>query len=182
MAPKSQTLIDNRIIHLESFIKPGIEIDITNGICICADIHKEFHKLYGTSTTTVNFEQFLQEKYSWNTPFPWRQGNHEPSFSIDIIQQNQLNQKNEKTSHFIDLVKTHGHLLISGELQNVKSNVVIYCNEHQSEYTTTFGNYRRCKTGLPCCGRAQQVQKAKHYKRNALRIFVKDNDNDNEDK
>lgn len=129
-----------------------------------------------------NFEEFLQKKYSWTKPFPWRQGNHEPSFSIDIIQQNQLNQKNEKTSHFIDLVKTHGHLLISGEFQNVKSNVLIYCNEHQSEYTTTFGNYRRCKTGLPCCGRAQQVQKAKRYKRNALGIFVKDNDNDNEDK
>ena len=25
LAPKNQTLIDNRIIHLESFIKPGIE-------------------------------------------------------------------------------------------------------------------------------------------------------------
>ena len=51
-----------------------------------------------------------------------------------------IKPKNEKTSHFIDLVKTHGHLLISGEFQNVKSNVVIYFNEHQSEYTTTFGN------------------------------------------
>lgn len=71
--------------HLDAF-KTHVEKRYlaSNGVLIQKSIHNRFHKLYGKDVTVADFEDFLCKYYNWgDKPFPWRQGNHEPSLSVD---------------------------------------------------------------------------------------------------
>lgn len=57
-------------------------------------------------------------------------------------------------------MEARGHeRLDDGTYENKQSTLLVLCHEHGEEYLTTFYNYNRCRTGLPCCGRAQVSQK-----------------------
>lgn len=143
--------------HLEAWsICEERRYDFTNGVPIRSDIHKQFHKEYGSSTTTLDFEKFVRDFYSWTNPFPWRQGNHEPSLSVDEIEKKQVLRKEEKKASFKQLLNSRNHTLISGDYQNARSTVVIKCENHGITQTTTFTNYKKCKNGLKCCGQEKQ--------------------------
>lgn len=55
----------NRIVeshHLMSYnIYPELRLDLNNGVCLCVDCHKEFHKQYGFHNNTKDqFEEFCR--------------------------------------------------------------------------------------------------------------------------
>lgn len=65
------------------------------------------------------------------------------------------------TENTIDLIESRGHVYVEGSCDNQKSTLVVWCPKHDFEHTTTFSNYKRSKTGLPCCGKEQVSQKLK---------------------
>lgn len=65
------------------------------------------------------------------------------------------------TDKVIELIETRGHVFLEGEYRNRASTLVVYCPEHDNTSTTIFYNYKRSKTGLPCCGRKQVSDKLK---------------------
>lgn len=159
--------------HLEAWcICPERRYDITNGVIIRNDIHREFHRQYTSQTTTLDFERFLIEAYGWDKPFPWRQDNHEPSLSVEELKQQQVSAKEAKKTEFLELVASRNHIFVSGEIQNAQSKVIIYCPIHNCEHTTKVTNYKKCRTGLKCCGHQKQVEAATEYERNEKGLFI----------
>lgn len=69
--------------------------------------------------------------------------------------------KLEKEIENIALVKNHGHQKLEGDYQGKNSRLVIYCPKHNVIAETTYANYKRCRTGLPCCGKQQVSDKLK---------------------
>lgn len=63
--------------------------------------------------------------------------------------QENIENDTEKT---IDIIESRGHIYVKGIYQDRKSTLIVYCPIHEIEYTTTFYNYKRAKTGLDCCG------------------------------
>lgn len=164
------------IHHLEAYsVCPERMYDVSNGVPLSVEIHRKFHSIYGTHTTTLMFEKFLVEEYGFVLDnFPWRQGNHEPSASIDDLVLKQQTRKQKAMDDFLMLLESKGHELVSGDYINVNSKVTIYCREHKIVTETTFHNYKRCKNGLKCCGRQQQKDKAKSYVRDRFGVFKSD--------
>jgi hypothetical protein len=148
--------------HLEAWsVSEAGRYDINNGVALKKEIHNGFHTIYGSKTTTAMFEKYLQEKHNWgDKPFPWRQGNHEPSLSVEQIAEKQLNLRELKYKEFVELCESRNHEVLSGEYINAQSKVNVKCNIHNKTIETTFTNYKKCKTGLRCCGHGAQVQKA----------------------
>lgn len=52
----------------------------------------------------------------------------------------------------MELIEYNGHVYVEGEYVNKNSKLTVYCLTHECENTTTFTNYTRSKTGMPCCG------------------------------
>jgi hypothetical protein len=99
----------------------------------------------------------LKTYHNWGTKeFAWRQGNHEPSLSVEQIQESHLSLREKKMAEFTTLCTSRNHVVISGQYINANSKVTIRCNMHNESHETTFTNYKKCKTGLKCCGRARQ--------------------------
>lgn len=45
--------------HLESFaVAKDLRLDLNNGVCLCTECHKDFHKLYGYKNTTK--DQYIE--------------------------------------------------------------------------------------------------------------------------
>lgn len=135
--------------------------DTNNAVPLRVDIHKKFHAMYGTATTTAMFEEFLRKEFSWTKDFPWRQGNHEPSASLEDLVLKQQEITLQKQVLFRELVESRGHIWESGEYVNSKSTISIYCKTHNISCETTVTNYKKCKTGLKCCGQQKQSDIAK---------------------
>jgi hypothetical protein len=58
--------------------------DVDNGVLISKQIHKHFHSIFGSQVKTADFEQYLIQYQNWgDKPFPWKNGNHEPSLSVE---------------------------------------------------------------------------------------------------
>jgi hypothetical protein len=51
------------------------------------------------------------------------------------------------------LIKERNHEFVSGNYENKLSKLEVYCPIHNILHKTNFDNYRRSKTGLPCCGK-----------------------------
>jgi len=97
-----------------------------------------------------DFEHYLVNNHHWgDKPFPWRQGNHEPSVSVEEIQQSMLTLKEKKMAEFQELCQSRNHTVIQGDYINSSSKVTVKCEIHNTSYETTFTNYKRCKNGLP---------------------------------
>jgi hypothetical protein len=148
--------------HLEAWsISEAGQYNINNGVPLKKSIHTDFHGKYGASTTTAEFEDYLQTQHNWgDKPFPWRQGNHEPSLSVDQFEKKQLRLKEKKYKEFVALCASCNHEIISSDYVNAQSKVIIKCQKHNQIIETTFTNYKKCKNGLRCCGREVQAQKA----------------------
>jgi fructose 1,6-bisphosphatase len=66
------------------------------------------------------------------------------------------------------------YVLVADVYVNASSSITILCLIHGQTYTTTATNYKRCKTGLPCCGKINQsIATAFH---NTLRQSKKEED------
>ena len=66
------------------------------------------------------------------------------------------NSQDYKTNKFIsllELIKLRNHEFVSGKYENKRSQLQVYCPVHNILHQTNFDNYRRSKTGLPCCGK-----------------------------
>jgi hypothetical protein len=73
--------------HLDSWSScPEKSYDVKNGILISQEVHKRFHGEYGPDVSRIHFERFLRDNNLWgDQPFPWEQGNHEPSPSVEEL-------------------------------------------------------------------------------------------------
>jgi hypothetical protein len=61
--------------------------------------------------------------------------------------------KNKKLKSFLELIFSRNHEFVSGNYENKLSQLQVFCPIHNILHTTNFDNYRRSKTGLPCCGK-----------------------------
>lgn len=148
---------DLRSHHLNSWdVNPEERYDIYNGVALHKDVHDLFHRRYGFGQNSrLQFEHFCRTEYEINT-FPWQQGNHEPSLTVDkalsILHQGRETQKQALTQ----LTIARGHTWHSGEYTGINGKIVIRCLIHNKFYTTTARNYKRSQTGLTCCGEVLQ--------------------------
>ena len=76
-----------------------------------------------------------------------------------MVYQNFKAFQESQKDNVLKLIEERGHLYIRGEYENKESELEVSCLEHKKEYVTTFTNYKRSKTGLPCCGKAQVSKK-----------------------
>jgi ribosomal protein S17E len=58
-----------------------------------------------------------------------------------------------KFEKILNLIKERNHEFVSGNYENKLSQLEVYCPIHNILHNTNFDNYRRSKTGLPCCGK-----------------------------
>ena len=125
--------------HLESWdINKKLRYDINNGVVLLKTIHKNFHNLYGFgNNTTLQFEIYCIEKYNIKN-FPWKYGNHEPSF---ILNTEKLKEKKEK--EFYNLCNSRNHKKINGFYEKFNSTVEILCLTHNKITKTTYHNYKK---------------------------------------
>lgn len=70
----------------------------------------------------------------------------------------------QDTENIIKETEKRGHIFIEGEYVNRDSRLIVYCPIHDEIYSTTFGNYNRARTGMPCCGNEQVSNKLKKRK------------------
>lgn len=83
-------------------------------------------------------------------------GNHEPSLTTEQKQNYQQTRAEKLHVELFSLIQSRNHALVSGFYQNKDSIFTIRCLVHDETYTTTATNYKRCKTGLSCCGKVNQ--------------------------
>lgn len=68
-------------------------------------------------------------------------------------------QKQTSTNKILLKIKKNNHHFISGFYENQFSELIIFCLKHKLKHTTTFANYLRSKTGIPCCTKEQVKKK-----------------------
>lgn len=147
--------------HLNSWdVHIDERYEISNGITITKAIHRAFHKEYGAGNNTKEqFEEFLQKNYNI-FEYTWQNDNHEPILSVDEIEARRASQQDRQKQLFLKLLKERGHQLHSSpEGFYAHSKVEIWCPRHCTISTTKVTNYKKCKTGLLCCGRQVQSDK-----------------------
>nr|WDY12858.1 putative HNH homing endonuclease [Chloroidium sp. KL-2023a] len=133
-----------------------------NGVAICKEIHKEFHNQYGRGgNLPEQFEEFCREKYGI-TEFPWRQGNHKPSF-LDF-KQNLVSGINKRAKEFEDLVKSRDHSIVEGTFVNNKSMFTVRCQKHDTVSEVQVQRYKNAVFGVQCCALEKQSIAADKYR------------------
>ena len=128
--------------------------DIYNGVPLSRKIHKKIHQQYGQGKNTKGqFELFLQNEYGMRFRSKKQHGNHEPSISISQVQEQQKTFHDHKFVEIKQLIMSRKHRIQKAQYQNISSSLLIYCLKHDCEYQTTFGNYKKSRTGMPCCSK-----------------------------
>jgi hypothetical protein len=69
---------------------------------------------------------------------------------------NSEDYKEERNQFFSELILSRGHEFVSGSYNDKKSELIVYCPIHEETHVASFTNYKRSKTGLPCCGKARK--------------------------
>lgn len=75
--------------------------------------------------------------------------------------------KKKENEKILELTSLRNHVYVSGNYTAKESGLVVFCKNHKQQFTTTFTNYKRSKTGLPCCGNQIKSEKLKN------RVFSK---------
>lgn len=142
--------------HLLGWWNEATRYEISNGIAITSDVHKEFHNLYGRGQNMpLQFEEFCLKIYNI-TNFPWRQENHKPSFTIQEEAQIQKDFAEKKALEFAQTVKDRKHEIQSGEYKDNHSDLTLFCSRHNHTQLIQAGRYKKSKFGLNCCAREKQ--------------------------
>jgi hypothetical protein len=159
---KSKNDCELAVHHLEGWDRcPEHRYDSSNGVLISKEIHDHFHNEYGRGqNTTEQFEKYLTEKHSI-THFPWRDGNHDPSLTTEEYIEKVKTFTERKKQELFDLMSLRDHFLVEGTKFTAHSEIKVFCLKHEKTYTTTVRNYKRCKSGLLCCGRDLQSDATK---------------------
>ena len=149
-------------LHCHHLIGWGYEpsrYSIENGVALAREIHKAFHDEYGRGgNSPEQFEEFCKKYYNI-TSFPWRQGDHKPSFSLLEEQAMFENFMGQKAKEFGKLVESREHKIIEGIYSRNSSKLIIRCLRHKGQdIEVTAGLYKRAKFGLLCCSSAKQSQ------------------------
>lgn len=76
-----------------------------------------------------------------------------------MVYRNSKTFKQSQMDNALQIIEERGHIYISGDYETKESILNVVCLEHQKLHSTTFTNYTRSKTGLPCCGKAQVSKK-----------------------
>ena len=143
--------------HLIAWAYEPTRYSIENGVAIAREIHQLFHNKYGRGhTTPKQFEEFCEKHYNI-TSFPWRQGNHKPSFSLNEEQAKIDGFMEFKAKQFSELVESRGHKIIDGFYSNNSSKLTIRCLHHDAEFNEVVARlYKKAAYGLQCCALAKQ--------------------------
>lgn len=145
--------------------------DISNGVALSDEIHRKFHSIYGSGRNTrAQFEHFLRTYYNIdiNTALNNGQhGNHEPSLTIEIVSKTLEIKEKQKQAGLMDLMNARNHELVSGSYVNAASKIVVRCKIHDKVHETTVTNYKKSRTGMPCCGKQRQSEATAYH--NTLR-------------
>lgn len=167
---------------------PEERYNILNGVLLSKPVHVLFHKIYGNGQNIrIQFEHFVETHYKnvdceWNRRFQNtknKKENHQPNLCLETLVENQKTYKEKTFESFQNLVNERNHEYVSGTYENIHSEVCIYCSKHDCFHSTTFHNYKRSKTGLPCCGRKRQIDASCSYLRDSktgrFRDFISKN-------
>ena len=142
--------------HLIGFPHEPTRYLIENGVAIFKEIHVSFHNEYGRgSNTPKQFEEFCTKNYKI-TSFPWRQGNHKPSFNIFKEQEIIINLSKTKANQFSELVISRQHAILEGFYVNNNSSLKIHCLKHKTDHIVKAGCYKKAVFGLRCCSSEKQ--------------------------
>ena len=71
-------------------------------------------------------------------------------------------QKEQQLKKLQQEIEKRKHQFISGTYENKSSDFVIFCLQHKLKHKTTYSNYLRSKTGMPCCAKSQVSKKLKN--------------------
>ena len=84
-----------------------------------------------------------------------------PIFYLFMSYKNSEEYKRSQQKNILEKIAANenGHKYVEGTYENQSSKLVVYCTTHGCSITTTFNNYRRCKTGLTCCGKKSVSEK-----------------------
>ena len=70
--------------------------------------------------------------------------------------------KKQRFKEILDLMDLRGHTFLEGEYKTKQSTLFVLCEKHEFTHETTFNNYKRSRTGCPCCGDEQKSVKLKN--------------------
>lgn len=142
--------------HLIGWAYAPTRYEIANGVLVSRSIHVDFQNKYGRGNNIPEqFEEYC-EKYYNITTFPWRQGDHKPSFTLLEEKMKIETQTYQKRKEFERLVKIRSHEIVDGLYVNNNSVLIIYCSLHNTKSTVRAGHYKRAVFGTRCCSSAKQ--------------------------
>ena len=88
--------------------------------------------------------------------FPWRQGNHNPSFLE--FESNLDSGINQRAKQFEELVENRGHSIVEGTFVNNKSMFTVKCLKHDIISEVQVQRYKKAAFGVKCCASAKQAE------------------------
>lgn len=115
-------------------------------------VHREFHRDCGPHTTVSQFEQWFKQNYGI-TEFPWSTSAEE----MNVIQEKIQAFKEKKKIEILEKLEKNNLELISGNFENKKSELIIYCRKHGFHYKTKVANLQRAVIGISYC--AEEISK-----------------------
>lgn len=71
-------------------------------------------------------------------------------------------QKQKMIQKTFAKILKNNHQFCEGIYENRQSRLVIYCWKHDTKHETTFYNYLRSQTGMPCCGNQRKMSRLKN--------------------
>nr|YP_010732094.1 putative HNH homing endonuclease [Massjukichlorella minus]WDY13008.1 putative HNH homing endonuclease [Massjukichlorella minus] len=144
--------------HLITWKYEPTRYQIENGVPLAKNIHVDFHNKYGRGDTTPDqFEEYCKKYYNV-TQFPWRQGNHKPSFTFLEEKLKYESVIKTKANLFTELVQKREHQILAGSYISNSSIFHIRCCIHgKEEKSIIAGKYKKARFGLKCCSSAKQA-------------------------
>lgn len=122
---------------------------VSNGVALKRSVHKKFHDHYGFGKNTLaQFKSFCKIEYA--VDFKRRIKEDDLELNLHLLKLITLQQI--KTQEVYTLAQKRGHKILQAKYQNAHSKLEIFCTKHHKSHCTTFTNYKKSKTGCPCCG------------------------------